>query len=241
MVTTFWRIHLFAACVFYCRHGICHSYISFCRHIGADFNGRFLAGCCCIKTNSSPYCHKLETELKVICVDLLIFLISSTNDIISAYFSRKYLIDFVSFPYRSYVRAHNAPLHGTLPIYRGHFSPNNSRKTPMAGPLGTRTVTPRTRLTHWIRVTHICVGNLTIIGPDNVLSSGRRQAIIWTNAGILLIGPRGTNFSEILIGIHTFSFKKIHLKMSSAKWRSFCLGLNVLTLDHQQQDVRLYL
>ena len=75
---------------------------------------------------------------------------------------------------------------------------------------------------------HICVGNLTIIGPDNALSPGRRQAIIWSNTGILLIGPWGTNFSEILIGIQTFSFKKMHLKMSSAKWRPFCLGLNVL-------------
>ena len=75
---------------------------------------------------------------------------------------------------------------------------------------------------------HICVGNLTIIGSDNGLSPGRRQAIIWANAGILLIGPWGTNFSEILIGIQTFSFKKMHLKMSSAKLRPFCLGLNVL-------------
>ena len=83
-------------------------------------------------------------------------------------------------------------------------------------------------LTHWGRVTHIRVGNPTIIGPDNGLSPCRRQAIIWTNAGILLIGPRGTNFSEIIIGIETFSFKKMHLKMSSAKWRPFCLGLNVL-------------
>ena len=83
-------------------------------------------------------------------------------------------------------------------------------------------------LTHWSRVTHICVGKLTIIGSDNGLSPGRRQAVIWTNAGILLIGHWGTNFSESLIGIHTFSFKKIHLKMSSAKWRPFCLGLNVL-------------
>ena len=86
-------------------------------------------------------------------------------------------------------------------------------------------------LTHWGRVTHICVGNLTIIGPDNGLSPGRRQAIIWTNAGILLIGPGGTNFSEILIGIHTFSFKKINLKMSSGKWRPSCLGLNVLMAE----------
>ena len=47
-------------------------------------------------------------------------------------------------------------------------------------------------LTHWGRVTHICVGKLTIIGSDNGLSPGRRQAIIWTYAGILLIGPLGT-------------------------------------------------
>ena len=45
----------------------------------------------------------------------------------------------------------------------------------------------------------------------------QRQAIIWTNAGILLIGLLGTKFSEILIKIHTFSFKKLHLEMSSAK------------------------
>ena len=77
-------------------------------------------------------------------------------------------------------------------------------------------------------MTHICVGNLTTIGSDNGLSPGRRQAIIWTNAGILLIGPLGTNFSEILIEIHTFSFTKMLLKMSSGKWRPFCLGLNVL-------------
>ena len=54
----------------------------------------------------------------------------------------------------------------------------------------------------------------------------RRQAIIWTNAGILLIGPLWTNFSEIWIKIQTLSFKKMHLKMSSAKWRLFRLGLN---------------
>ena len=85
-------------------------------------------------------------------------------------------------------------------------------------------------LTHWGRVTHICVGKLTIIGSVNGLSPGRRQAIIWTNAGILLIRPLGTNFSEILIGIQIFSFGKMYLKMSSAKWRPFGLGLNELTM-----------
>ena len=83
-------------------------------------------------------------------------------------------------------------------------------------------------LTHWGRVAHICVNKVAIIGSDNGLSPGRRQAIIWTNDGILLIGPLGTNVSEILIEIQTFSFKKMHLKMSSGKWRPFCLGVNVL-------------
>ena len=78
-------------------------------------------------------------------------------------------------------------------------------------------------------MTHICVGNLTIIGSDNGLSPGRRQAIIWTNIGILLIGPVGRNFNEILIEIDTFSFTKMHLKMSSAQWRPFYLGLNCTT------------
>ena len=46
-----------------------------------------------------------------------------------------------------------------------------------------------TALTHWGLVTQTCVGKLNIIGSDNDLSPGRRQAIIWTNTGILLIGP----------------------------------------------------
>ena len=77
-------------------------------------------------------------------------------------------------------------------------------------------------------MTHICVGKLTNIDLDNGLSPERRQAIIWTSVGILLIGPLGTNFSENLFVILTFSFTKMRLKVSSAKWRPFCLGLNVL-------------
>ena len=41
--------------------------------------------------------------------------------------------------------------------------------------------------THWGRVTHICVSNLTSIGPGNGLSPGRRQAIVWTNVGGILL------------------------------------------------------
>ena len=48
-------------------------------------------------------------------------------------------------------------------------------------------------LTQWGWVTHICIGNLTIIGQDNGLSPDRHQAIIWNIAGIMLIGPLKTN------------------------------------------------
>ena len=46
-------------------------------------------------------------------------------------------------------------------------------------------------------MTHICVSELTTMGSYNGLSSGRRQAIIWNNAGLLLIELLGTNSSEI--------------------------------------------
>ena len=60
-------------------------------------------------------------------------------------------------------------------------------------------------LTHWSRVTYICVSKLMVIG--------RHQVIIWTNAGISLTGHSGINFSLISMEMHTFSFKKVHLKM----------------------------
>ena len=77
---------------------------------------------------------------------------------------------------------------------------------------------------------HTCINKLTINDSDNGLSPGRHQAIIWTNARILLIGPLGTKICEIFIKINIYSFKKMHLKMMSRKWQPFCL--NVLTLAH---------
>ena len=80
-------------------------------------------------------------------------------------------------------------------------------------------------LTHWGRVTHICVSKLTTIGSDNGLSPGQRQAIIWTIAGILLIGNklqwdfnRNSN-----IFIQENAFENVVCEMAS-----ICLGLNVL-------------
>ena len=60
-------------------------------------------------------------------------------------------------------------------------------------------------LTHWGRVTHMAISKLTIIGSDNGLSPSWSQAITWTNVGILLIGPLGTNFSEINRNYNIFS------------------------------------
>ena len=71
-------------------------------------------------------------------------------------------------------------------------------------------------LTYWARVTHICVSKLTIIGSDNWLFLDWAHAIIRNNAGLILIWPIGTNFSEILIKIPKNSFKKMHVKLMSA-------------------------
>ena len=70
--------------------------------------------------------------------------------------------------------------------------------------------------------------NWVSIGSDNSLLPIRRQAIIWTNVGILLIQTLGRNFSEILSKIHTFSFKKMHFKIPS-KWWPFWSGADELT------------
>ena len=80
-------------------------------------------------------------------------------------------------------------------------------------------------------MTNLCISKLTTIGSDDGLSPDWRQAIIWTNAGIVLIEPLGTNSSETLVEIYIFSFKKMHLKLSN--WQ-LCLGLNVLT--HKQLE-----
>ena len=76
---------------------------------------------------------------------------------------------------------------------------------------------------------HKCISKVTSIGSDNGLLPARRQAIIWTNARILLFGPFGTNFSEILIEVHTVSLKKMDFENVIWKIEEFCLGLNALT------------
>ena len=72
-------------------------------------------------------------------------------------------------------------------------------------------------LVHWVS-----------IASGNGLSPFRRQAITWTSAHLLSTGHLGTNFSEIWIGILSFSLKKMRSKMWSDKWRSFCPGWDEL-------------
>ena len=80
-------------------------------------------------------------------------------------------------------------------------------------------------LTHLPLVPHINASvNCVSIASGNGLSPVRRQAFTWINDNSLPIGPLGRNFSEIQIKIQNFSFMKMHLKMSSAKWRPLCRG-----------------
>ena len=95
-------------------------------------------------------------------------------------------------------------------------------------------------LTHWGRVTHICVGNLTIIGPNNCLSPGRRQAIIWNNTGILLIAPWGTNFSENFnrysnIFIRENAFENVVCEMASILIRPQCVKDAIVDLAQRER------
>ena len=64
----------------------------------------------------------------------------------------------------------------------------------------------------WIRLNGVYDAPVTQLQKNE-----RRQAITRTNAGLLSIGPPGTNFSEILIEMQKCSLIKMHLKRPSAK------------------------
>ena len=83
-------------------------------------------------------------------------------------------------------------------------------------------------ITHWGGKTHIYVSKL-IIGSDNDLSPGWRQAIIWSNAGISFMQPLGKNIKWNIYRNSYTLIKKIYLK--SAKWQPFCLGLKALNMS----------
>ena len=122
----------------------------------------------------------------------------------------------------------NAHLHASL-IYIIAFNMSNLIHKSMLRIFAVSNKNVLNTLTHWGRVTHICVSNLTIIGSDNGLSPDRRQAIIWTNSGILLTGPLGTNFSEILIQnsksfIQENAFESVVCEMAAILSRPQCVN-----------------
>ena len=147
-----------------------------------------------------------------------------TGNIFKWTFSRKMLPSSSKFHWSWFIRVQY--------IYKSILVPSGDGLAPNMHQAITATI--QIQLTHWGRVTHICVSKLTILGSDNGLSPEKRQVIICTNAGLLLIGPLGTNFSEILIKLLTFSSQKMRLKVLSVKRRPFCLSLNVLT--HSDRD-----
>ena len=81
-------------------------------------------------------------------------------------------------------------------------------------------------------MTHIYVGKLTTIGPDNGLSPGWYQAITWTNAGTLLIQSLGTNSSGILSNIYMFiqenAFENVVCGIASILSRPQCETWNTV-------------
>ena len=90
----------------------------------------------------------------------------------------------------------------------------------------------KTRLIHCVlvmpyNITELCSTQSPLV---QVMVSCLHQAIISTNADLLLIGPSETNFREIWKLKNIFHTWKVHLKMSSTKWWPFHPGLNELTL-----------
>ena len=97
-------------------------------------------------------------------------------------------------------------------------------------------------LTHWGRLTHICVSDLTIIASYNGLSPGRCQAIIWTNDGILLIGPLGTYLSiwNSNIFIKENIFECVVCEIASSLPQPQCVNLVVLMLQYSWRIVPIH-
>ena len=91
-------------------------------------------------------------------------------------------------------------------------------------------------MTHWGQVRHICIGKLTIIDSDNGLEPSRHQAIIWTNAGIVLIGPLRTNFSEIFDWNSNIFIEENTLENVACNMLSISSWLQCATIPLGQQD-----
>ena len=79
-------------------------------------------------------------------------------------------------------------------------------------------------LTHLPLMPHMCVGDGSELIQIMACRLVGAQPLSEPMLEYLLIGPLGTTFSEIRIKIQNFSFIKMPLKISSAKWWSFRSG-----------------
>ena len=86
---------------------------------------------------------------------------------------------------------------------------------------------------------HIYISKLCHHWFDNGLSPVWWQPTIWTNDGLLSIRPWRTYSIETLVEIQVL-FKKMHLKMSSAKMQPSCLSINVFNTLRLRQNGRRF-
>ena len=82
--------------------------------------------------------------------------------------------------------------------------------------------------THLPLLPHICVSELDQHCFRQWLVAYSAPNHYLNQFYLLPIGTLGTNSSEILIKIQSFSFTKMHLKISSEKWRPFYPGVDEL-------------
>ena len=96
----------------------------------------------------------------------------------------------------------------------------------------------------WGRLTHICVSKLTIIDSDDGLSPGRRQAIIWTSAGILFIWIRNKLQWTITRNSYIFmqenAFENVLCQMSAILSRPQCATALNLPLFYDSMMLPAY-
>ena len=91
-------------------------------------------------------------------------------------------------------------------------------------------------LTHWGRMTHICVSKLTITGSDSGLSPGRRQAIIvnWTLRKKL---QRNVNRNSYIF-IQENAFEGVVCEMASILSRPQCVNSKFINICSQGQGTK---
>ena len=130
------------------------------------------------------------------------------------------------------VKMHQATSHYLIQCWPSSMLPYGVTRPQCVMPSAYLTVTTGqlVYLTHWGRVTHICVSKLTIIGSDNGLLPGRHQAIIWTKAGIWSIEPLGTNFNRNSnIFIQENAFESVVCEMAAMLSRPQCVNHTIIT------------